>query len=116
MVSFLPNIADDFEAACADFNEPATLRIGDVDTPLASVLSEPVQWKELDPSNAQVLRLGTMFVWSKSRSDKPPVGSIIIDGDDEYWTVWRVTNKQHVETWEAQCLNLNIITAPKTPP
>lgn len=105
------DISDDFEQVCGDFNETATLRVGDVDITLPSVLSEPVEWKELDAANAKVIRRGTMFVWSKKRSSAPPVGSIIIDNEGLYWTIFKLTNMQHVETYEAASLNLNIVTA-----
>jgi hypothetical protein len=105
------NISKDFEKVCSDFHEAATLRIGSTDTHLSRVLTEPTEIKELEPSGAQVTRSGTMFVWSKRRSVQPPIGSIIIDADGAYWTVWKTTNKQHVETYEVFALNLNIVTA-----
>ena len=91
--------------------DSATLKIGGfADVALSKcVLSEPITWRELDPSNAQVLREGTLFVWPKSRSARPPIGSVVVDSDGTYWTVWQVTAKQHVETWEPKCLNLSIV-------
>lgn len=105
------DVSTDFESVCSDFNESATLRIGVTDTTLPSVLTEPHELKELEPAGSQVTRRGTLFVWSRSRSVEPPIGSIIIDHDGIYWTVWKTTTKQHVETYECFCLNLNIITA-----
>ena len=107
------NISDDFESVCSDFNKTVTLRIGAADTVLSSVLSEPHETKELDPAGAQVTRSGTLFVWSMKRSPLPPIGSIIIDQDHGgvYWTIWKTVIKQHVDTYEAFCLNLNIVTA-----
>jgi hypothetical protein len=105
------DVSRDFEEVCNDFQESCTLRIGDVDTMLSNVLTDPHETKELEPAGGQVLRIGTNFVWSKSRSVKPPIGSIIIDEGGVYWTIWRLTDKQHVETYEAFGLNLNIVTA-----
>jgi hypothetical protein len=107
------SISDDFEGVCNDFFETVTLRMGNVDILLTKVMSEPQELKELEPAGAQVTRNGTLFVWSKKRSSKPPLGSIIIDPEGTYWTIWKYTNKQHVETHEAFCLDLNIITAPE---
>jgi hypothetical protein len=104
------DISGDFEGVCNDFLDSAALRVDGVDTDLVNALTEPHEWKELEPTGGQVTRVGTMFVWSKSRSDRPPLGAIIIH-DDIYWTIWRLTDKQHVECYEALCLNLNIITA-----
>lgn len=106
------DFSTDFERFCSDFNEAVTLRVANVDLRLLSVLSEPHTIKELEPTGAQVTRNGTLFLWSKTRSSRPPIGSIIIDHDSTYWTIYRLTDKQHVETWEAFCLNLNIVTAP----
>lgn len=109
MVTFDPS--KDFEAICTDFHEAITLRVDGSDTSIAKAMAEPYTTHELEPSGAQVLRSGTLFIWSKDRSTQPPIGETIIDGDDTYWTIWKLTNKHHVETWEAFCLNLNIITA-----
>jgi hypothetical protein len=109
MVSFDPS--GDFESVCNDFHEQITLRVSGEDTTLSMAMSEPYTVHELEPSGAQVLRSGTLFVWSKSRSSQPPIGETIIDAEGTYWTIWKLTNKQHIETWEAFCLNLNILTA-----
>lgn len=112
-MAFNLRIDEDFMNVCNDFMETCTLKVsGEVDQQLYQcVVSEPIEWRELDPTNAQVLRQGTLFVWPKSKTDRPPLGSVVVDSDGTYWTVWRVTNKQHVETWEAKCLNLGIVTA-----
>ena len=103
----------DLETVCNDFLETCVLKItGQSDIYLhQAVLSEPREWKELDPSNAQVLRQGTEFIWSKYLSPQPPIGSIIVDAQGTYWTVWKLVYKNIVETWEARCLNLSIVTA-----
>jgi len=109
----LLDISSDFENVCNDFFETATLKVyGQGDVRLTQVMSEPRTWRELDPTNAQVIRQGTEFIWAKKRSDQPPLGSVIVDDSGEYWTIWRFVNKQHVETWEAICLNLSIMAGP----
>ena len=105
------DISGDFENVCNDFHEAVTLRVDSVDLRLSNVLTEPHEIKELEPAGAQVTRNGTIFVWSKKRSIKPPLGSIIIDHEGVYWTIWKLADKQHVETYEAFALNLNIVTA-----
>ena len=75
------NIADDF--MLIDNLESVTLKIhGQADVFLRGcVLSEPYTIRELDPTNAQVLRQGALFVWPKKFSGQPPLGSIIVDAD-----------------------------------
>jgi hypothetical protein len=113
MTSFRIDPSSDFEAVCNDFiNESATLRIGNTDLLIPKILGEPHVLRELEPSGGYVTRNGTLFVWSKSRSSRPPLGSILIDHEGIYWTIWKIEDKQHVETWEAFCLNLNVVSKP----
>ena len=106
------DVSNDFEEVCNDFMETVTLKVtGSSDCILVNTLSEPQEIKELEPTGAKVTRNGTLFVWSKKRSSKPPLGSQIVDHDGTYWTIWKLVDKQHVECWEAFCLNLNIVTA-----
>lgn len=105
------NFSTDFEQVCTDFHKPATIRIAGVDHAVSKVNIVPYQIRELDPTQGQVVRNGTLFIWAKSRTDEPPIGSIVIDNASTYWTVWRLINAHHVETWQAFCLNLNIVTA-----
>ena len=106
------NLADNF--MLCDNLESVILKIADQPDLIITdcAISEPVQIRELDPTNAQVLRQGTLFVWPKSVSSAPPIGSIIVDSDGVFWTVWKMVKKQHVDTWESLCLNLSIVTAP----
>jgi hypothetical protein len=96
-----------------DFLDSATLKVsGSADVWLPNcVATEPVQFKELDPTGAQVIRMGTKFVWPTSFSSQPPLGSVVVDEDGVYWTVWKGLHRQHVETREVWCLNLSIVTA-----
>lgn len=107
------DISGDFEGVCNDFFETATYKVdGSPDVVLRDcVLTEPHTIRELEPTGAQVLRHGTLFVWSKSRSRQPVLGAHIVDPDGTYWTIYQLVNKQHVETWECFGLNLSIITA-----
>jgi hypothetical protein len=91
--------------------DSATLKVeGAEDVSLDKcVVSEPYEYKELEPTGAQVLRSGILFVWPKHLNDQPPLGSVVVDEAGAYWTIWRLTYKQHVETWEAFCLNLSIV-------
>jgi hypothetical protein len=75
------------------------------------VITEPYSYREMDPTGGQVLRYGTTFVWPQKLTPRPAIGSIVLDEDSIYWTVWRLLKKQHVDCWEAFCLNLNIINA-----
>jgi len=97
-----------------DFLGNATLKVdGEEDVALEScVFHTPQTWKELEPTGGQVLLQGMLFVWPQDKSTRPPIGSVIVDEDDQYWTIWKFRRNPHVETWEAQCLNLSIVTAP----
>lgn len=109
---FTIDLSDHFEKYCLTWPYSATLRTMSHDTPLTKVMRQPYTIRELDPTNAQVLKQGTLFIWSKKRSVAPPLGSVLIDDQGTYWTVYRLTNKETVETYEAFCLNLSIATAP----
>jgi hypothetical protein len=90
--------------------DSVTLKVtGDADVVLADcVLSEPTTVRELDPSGGQILRKATLFVWPVDQSDQPPLGAQILDSDGAYWTILQLERKQHVETWEATCVNLSV--------
>lgn len=93
---------------------PVTLRIyglSDIHIPPA-VLTEPVQWKEMVSADAQVIRMGTLFVWPQKFSPQPPIGSVIIDEFGTYWTIFKLVYKDIVKTWEAYTLNLSIMPGP----
>jgi hypothetical protein len=101
------DIADDF--FLMDFLSAATLQVaGSDDVLLPKVLSEPASWRELDPTKGIVTRAGTLFVWPKTYSSRPPLGAKIIDENSIEWTILRLMDKQHVETWEATCVALAV--------
>ena len=75
------------------------------------VLDEPTTIREMEPSGAQVLRQGTVFIWPKKFSVQPPIGSIVVDDEGTYWTVWKCIKKRALDMYEPFCLNLNIVTA-----
>ncbi len=76
------------------------------------VLQTPTTWKELHPTGGNVLRHGTRFIWPKALSPAPTLGSIIVDSNNYWWTVWKAIAKEWVQSWEPLCLNLNIVDAP----
>jgi hypothetical protein len=105
------DIAEDF--FLLDNLETAILKIqGQPDLTIPSVLTEPYTIRELDPTGGQVLRQGTVFVWPKVFAPAPPIGSVLVDTDGTYWTVYRIVTKGQVNTIEPFCLNLSIVTAP----
>jgi hypothetical protein len=79
------------------------------DTLTNCVLTEPYTIQELTPSGGQVLKNGTRFVWPRSQSGQPRLGSIIIDSDGTYWTVVQITDKQHVDVHEVVCVDLAVV-------
>lgn len=107
------DFSNDLVTYCTDFLGTMTLReTGAADVSLIDcVLSEPVQTKESDLANGQVPQMDQMVVWPVAESEKPALGSVLIDSDDTYWTILAVAHKQHVECWEAKCRNLSVVTA-----
>jgi hypothetical protein len=97
--------------AFVDHLESVTLKIdGSDDAYIGScVISHPRTVRELEPTGAQVLREGTVFEWPMAKSTKPPIGSVVVDEDDDYWTVWRMAKQQHIDMWEVFCLDLSIV-------
>lgn len=73
------------------------------------VMTEPVDTHEQEPSDGQAPQMDQIMVWPRSRSAKPPLGSVLVDDEDTYWTILNVRRKQHVETWETHCRNLSIV-------
>jgi hypothetical protein len=74
------------------------------------VVSEPIDTHEMEPSDGQVPQMDSLFVWPVYRSPaKPPLGSVLVDADDVYWTLLTVRRKQHVETWECHGRNLEVL-------
>ncbi len=76
------------------------------------VMTQPVQWRELSPTDGQVIRRGTKFIWPRKYAAVPPIGAIIVDRQGTYWTVWRELYKEIVHSVEVDCLNLSIVIAP----
>lgn len=90
--------------------ESATLRVAGVDDVdlCDCVITTPDEWKELDPTRGQVIRQGMLFVWPYASNPRPPLGSTLIDESDNYWTILKLAHVQHVDTWEATCVNLAV--------
>lgn len=93
-----------------DFLGSAVLKIeGKSDISLNNVvLAQPTRWREMKPTGGNVIRAGTRFVWPAYLTPKPQIGNIIV-ANSTYWTAWKVEYKPHVETYETDCLNLNIV-------
>jgi hypothetical protein len=76
------------------------------------VLNEPVDIRETEPTAGQVIQMDQLLVWPIYKSPtRPPLGSVLVDVDGDYWTILAVRRKQHIETWEAHCRNLSVIPA-----
>ena len=74
------------------------------------VLDEPVDTREMEPTDAQVIQEDRLLVWPIYRSPiRPPLGSCLVDANDIYWTILAIRRKSQVECWEAHCRNLSII-------
>ena len=74
------------------------------------VLTEPIDTREMEPSDGQVPQMDQLFVWPIYRSPaKPPLGSVLVDADDTYWTIIALRRKQHVETWEAHGRDITVL-------
>ena len=83
---------------------------GLTDVPLTNcILDEPIDTHEMEPSAGQVPQMDSLKIWPTSFSAKPPLGSVIVDGDDTYWTILAVRFKSIVKCWEAHVRNLSIM-------
>lgn len=92
--------------------ETMTLKVtGQPDVELLEcVITEPTVYREMEPSDAQVPQADQLAAWPVSRSSMPPLGGVLVDSDDVYWTILRVRHKRHMENWEATCRNLSVTT------
>jgi hypothetical protein len=75
-----------------------------------AVHTEPVAWHEMEPTDAQVPQGDQWMVWPKILSPmQPPLGSMLVDSDENFWTILAYERRKHIETWRAHCRNLSII-------
>lgn len=109
-LGIVPDVSDDLRFV--DGLKPFTLKVqGQPDVEIPEALDEPVTWAEMEASKGQVQKGDHLIIWSTQYSDRPPLGAVLVDENDVYWTVLSVEYKDQVETWEAQCRNLSIRTA-----
>ena len=95
--------------------DPGVLKIeGMADTPITSILDEPTDYHEMEPSAGQVIQADSLKIWPVSQSVKPPLGSVLVT-DGIYWTIIAVRYKNQVRTWECRCRNLSIINEASGP-
>lgn len=109
-MTYAPDFTTDLEVLYG--LDTFTLKVqGEADIALSEcVVTEPINTHEPEAVDGQVPRMDQMIVWPVYKSPtKPPLGSCLVDEDDNYWTILSIVRKQHVETWEAHCLNLTII-------
>ena len=103
------DLTDDF--ATLDNLEPLTLRVAGL--PLASIpraLSEPAQWKDPDEAGGNVLEGDQLWIWPIPATPvRPPLGSLLIDGNGTAWTILSLTRKDHLNVWEAHGRALSIV-------
>jgi len=71
---------------------------------------EPITIREMEPVAGQVPQRDRLFFWPAALSVEPPLGAVLVAGS-VYWTILVVRYKDLVETWEAKCRNLSIVTA-----
>jgi hypothetical protein len=89
---------------------PLTLRVAGLpDVPIAAAVSMPAAYAELDPSGGNVLKGDRLFAWPQSASPRPPLGSAVIDGNGDAWTVLAVEAKGDLKTWDCHARNLAIV-------
>jgi hypothetical protein len=108
-VVYNPDISDDL--LVVDNLDTLTLKVtGKTDVVLSKcILTEPIEYREPEPTYGQVLQADQLFIWPTSRSDRPPLGSVLVDEDDIYWTILTLRHKKQVETWEAHGRDLSIL-------
>jgi hypothetical protein len=67
------------------------------------------EYAELDPSAGQVLKGDKLFAWPQYATARPPLGSQIIDGNGDAWTILAVYAKDDVKTWDCHARALAIV-------
>jgi hypothetical protein len=104
---FTADLSADFDLL--DGNEAYTLRVaGQPDILLPAVLTEPISFKEEMPADGMVQQGDLLAVWPIAASQKPPLGSQLIDADGIAWTILTVLKKDLVNTWECTARNLTV--------
>jgi len=108
---YTPDFTLDLERAVYGL-ETMTLKVeGAADIVLSNCVGdEPHLVHEMEPSDGQVPQFDNMFVWPVYRSPtQPPLGSVLVDAQDIYWTILSIQHRHIVETWRAHCRNLSIL-------
>jgi hypothetical protein len=102
------DLTSDF--ATLDCLEPLTLRVAG--QPLASIpraMNEPADWKDPDQAGGNVLQGDQLWIWPIAATPtRPPLGSLLIDGNGTAWTILSLTRKDHLNVWEAHARALSI--------
>jgi hypothetical protein len=81
--------------------EPLTLQVaGNPDVQIPAAASMPAAHSKQDPSGGSALAGDKLFAWPQNVSPRPPLGSIIIDGNGVAWTILAVDAKGDVRTWD----------------
>ncbi len=88
--------------------EPVTLRVnGQADVVIPAAVGRPADWKEADPSAGNVLRGDRIWAWPiVATPTAPPLGAVIVDGNNDPWTVLSLAKKAHAGIWEFHARNL----------
>lgn len=106
------DLSADFELV-TDNLRSGTLKVsGQSDVDLDDcVLEMPVATTDMDPTAGNLPQLDSMFIWSRDRTSKPPLGTVFVDTAGTYWTILAVREHEWVSTYECICRNLSIVTA-----
>ena len=114
-MGYAPDFTHDLE--CLYGLKTYTLKVeGKSDLVLSKcVMEHPRMKREMEPTDGQVLQRDREFVWDAFHTDPivgdVPIGSVLVDTRQTYWTILALKRIESTETLTASCRNLSIVTA-----
>jgi len=99
--------SEDFETV-VDGLEDAILQVAGRDDQLIHAHRNQVTMKEAAVSNGLVRQGDTIWQWPTDESPRPSLGSVIVDGDGDRWTILGIDEQVLGSKWSATCRNLAV--------
>jgi len=100
--------SNDF-AAIVDGLEAVTLEVrGRDDQAITNAHRGQHDRREAEPSDGQVLAAATIWQWPSDESERPPLGSVIVDGDGQRYTIIELAEQVLGAKYSATCRRLSI--------
>jgi len=101
--------SSDFETV-TDGLEAVTLQVaGQEDQAIAHAHRNQAKNAEADEADGDVRQGDTTWQWPAAESPtRPPLGSVIVDGAGDHWTILAIDNQVLRSKWSATCRNLAV--------